>query len=87
MESYLHDAGADPDVGAPPVKLRLVLRRPQQRRLQEEIVPAHNLLSLTLVLQSTAMLHDLPSHTVLPCKLGGCCERSISRSAASQDLV
>lgn len=37
----LHHAGADPDVGAPPIELRLQLRGAQQRRLQEEVVPAH----------------------------------------------
>lgn len=43
----LDDAGADPDVGAAPVKLRLQLRRAQQRRLQEEVVPAHMTQTLT----------------------------------------
>ena len=37
----LDDAGADPDMGAAPVELRLQLRRAQQRRLQKEVVPAH----------------------------------------------
>ena len=37
----LHHAGADPDVGAAPVELCLQLRGAQQRRLQEEVVPAH----------------------------------------------
>ena len=37
----LHHAGADPDVGAAPVKLRLQLRGAQQWRLEEEVVPAY----------------------------------------------
>lgn len=58
----LHHAGADPDVGAPPVELRLVLRRAQQGRLQEEVVAAPIQPNIHQVTAAPDMQNAWPEH-------------------------